>query len=165
MRSRNYRETLHGRFALRRLLIPPKYPRHIGTPQKFFTATARTRYTKTIDRPQAKECTSKRRHPCQHLSANGFADQGGSLPPLDPRLASLRSRVVMIPKNPRTRALTKRRLWVTPFSLRLPPSSFPQTYRSIQLCQPAPLSDYVLSKEPKTILTGGGTSPFLTTTQ
>lgn len=47
---------------------------------------------------------------------------GGSIPPtrgahcrpLDPRLASLRSGVVMILKNPEMRALTQRRLWVSP---------------------------------------------------
>ena len=36
--------------------------------------------------------------------------------PLDPRLASLRSRVVVIPENPKTGALTQRRLWVSPFA-------------------------------------------------
>ena len=48
---------------------------------------------------------------------------GGSIPPtrgahcrpLDPRLASLRSGVVMILENPKIRALTQRRLWVSPF--------------------------------------------------
>lgn len=31
-----------------------------------------------------RERTTRRRHPCRNLSANPFADQGRSLPPLDP---------------------------------------------------------------------------------
>ena len=69
---------------------------------------------KTMERPKTMERTTRRRHPCQNLSANPFADQGRSLPPPGPRLASLRSGVVVITKNPKIRALTQRRLWVSP---------------------------------------------------
>jgi len=41
--------------------------------------------------------------------------RGAHCRPLNPRLASLHSGVVMILKNPKIRALTQRRLWVSPF--------------------------------------------------
>ena len=71
----------------------------------------------TMERRKRMERTTRRRHPCQHISANPFADQGCHCRPLAPRLASLRSGVVMILENPKIRALTRGRLWVSPFHL------------------------------------------------
>ena len=85
------------------------------------------------DGPQARparmgdyDCAIAReriRHPCRGISANPFADQCAHCRPLDPRLASLRSGVVVILKNPINWGLTQRRLWATP----LFPLFFPRT--------------------------------------
>ena len=39
----------------------------------------------TMERRKRMERTTRRRHPCQHISANPFADQGCSLPPPGPQ--------------------------------------------------------------------------------
>jgi len=44
--------------------------------------------------------------------------RGAHCRPLDPRLASLRSGAAIILENPKIRALTQRRLWVSPFLFR-----------------------------------------------
>ena len=66
------------------------------------------------ERSQARERRKRRRHPCQDISADPFADQGCSLPPPGPQASPLRSGVVVTLKNPKIRALTQRRLWATP---------------------------------------------------
>ncbi len=57
------------------------------------------------DAPERMEDATQCRHPCQNISANPFADQGGSLPPPGPPASLSPFQSCYRPKNPKMRAL------------------------------------------------------------
>ena len=68
------------------------------------------------ERRKPMERTTRRQPSMPRHFGESIRRPGGSLPPPGPRLASLRSGVVVIPEKPKTGALTQRRLWATPLS-------------------------------------------------